>query len=392
MAHSNPIFDPNQVLLVTEERDTVSAVADALMTNGEFAGSRVCRGLPQLILRLESSRTAAVLIDIDQQPERTLADLETVIARFPDSRFVVLSRERGDSLMIGAMQVGARHFLVKHSIREELADILHRLVPGGPLKRRADGPLVTILSASGGCGATSIAVNLAKELHLLSGEQSLLVDLDCYYGGVATYLGVEGQYGLGDVLAHRASIDSDLIHSTAIPCGKGMRILLSPASTNFRTSAPLASERMGEAAAALASSGTTTVIDAPRLGSAVESIVSLSSRVTLLVFQLCVKDIRTAKAMREGLLASGVEPERIIPLANRFRKRHSIVNLDDAGAVLGKRVERLQNDYAAASAALNFGQPLADAAPRSVLRRDIVSLADMIRKNFLLGPQVSAPR
>jgi Flp pilus assembly CpaE family ATPase len=55
-------------------------------------------------------------------------------------------------------------------------------------------------------------------------------------------------------------------------------------------------------------------------------------------------------------------------------------------------MERLQNDYTAASAAQNFGQPLADAAPRSVLRRDIVRLAEMIRKTFLLGPEVSASR
>jgi pilus assembly protein CpaE len=392
MVHANPTFDPNQVLLVTDERETVTAVSDALMTNGAFAGSRVCHSLSQLVLRLESTKTAAVLVDIDHQPERTLADLEAVIARFPDSRFVVLSRERGDSLMIEAMQVGARHFLVKHSIREELADILHRLVPGGPLKRKTDGPMVTVLSASGGCGATSIAVNLAKELHLLSGEQTLLVDLDCYYGGIATYLGLEGQYGLGDVLAHRAAIDSDLIHTTSTPSGKGMRTLLSPASTNFRTSGPLASERIAEAVEALSAAGTTTVIDAPRLGSVVESIVARSSRVTLLVFQLCVKDIRTAKAMRAGLLESGIEPERILSVANRFRKRHSIVNLDDAAAVLGNRVERLQNDYKAASAAQNFGQPLADAAPRSVLRRDIVRLAEIIRKNYLLGHEIPALR
>lgn len=392
MVHTTPIFDPNQLLLVTDERDTVSAVSDALLTNGEFSSNRVCRSLSQLVLRLESGRTAAVLVDIDHQPQRTLAELEAVIARFPDSRFVVLSRERGDGLMIEAMQVGARHFLVKQSIREELADVLHRLVPGGLPKRRTDGPMITILSASGGCGATSIAVNLAKELHLLSGEQTLLVDLDCYYGGVATYLGLEGQYGLGDVLAHRAAIDSDLIHTTAVPSGKGMRTLLSPASTNFRTSGPLVSERVGETMDALSGSGTTTVIDAPRLGSEMESIVARASRVTLLVFQLCVKDIRTAKAMRQGLMESGVESDRIVSVVNRFRKGHSMVSLDDAAAVLGNRVERLQNDYKAASAALNFGQPLAEAAPRSYLRRDIVHLAEIIRKNFLLGHELSAPR
>lgn len=380
----NPPLDAEQVLLVSDEHDTVSAVADALLTNGEFGARRTCRNLQQLTARLELGGTAAVLVDIDRQPERTLADLEPIVSRFPEARFVVLSRERADNRMIQAMQAGARHYLVKQSIREELANVLHRLVHPGPV-RRCGWPMITVLSASGGCGATTLATNLAKELHLLSGEATLLVDMDCYYGGVATYLGLEGQYGLGDVLGHPAAIDGDLIRTSSVPCGKGMRALLSPASTNFRASAALPTDRLREAIEAISAAGACAVFDAPRLGSAVESLLARSSRVTLLVFQLCVKDIRVAKVMRSALLESGVEPGRLVLVANRFRNRHSMVSVDDAIAVLGSRIECVQNDYKAASRAMTFGQSLADAAPRSGLRRDIVRLAERIRRDFLLG-------
>jgi Flp pilus assembly CpaE family ATPase len=391
-SQNNHAFDPGELLLVTEEPDTVLAVSEALGTNGDFARRRVCRNLQQLTERLESSRTAAVLVDIDRQPKRTLSDLEPIIAHFSEARFVVLSRERADALMIEAMQVGARHYLVKPSIREDLAEVLHRLVPNGAHRRRVVGPMITVLSASGGCGATTIAANLAKELHLLSGETSLLIDFDCYYGGVATCLGLEGQYGLGDVLCHPTAIDADLIQTSTVPGGKGMRVLLSPASTNFRTCGPLAGERLPEAIDAVADTGACTVMDAPRLGSAVESILARASRVTLLVFQLCVKDIRTAKVMRLALLDSGVEASRVVMVANRFRKRHSMVSVDDAARVLGDRIERLQNDYKAASLALNFGQPLADAAPRSGLRKDIARLAARVRDEFLLPAATPQPR
>jgi len=392
MLRPNPTIDANQILLVTDERETVSAVASALSTNGEFSGRSVCRNLQQLTLRLELGRTAAVLVDIDRQPQRILADLETVIARFPDARFVVLSRERADGLMIEAMQIGARHFLVKQSISEDLAEVLHRLVPSGPTKRRTSGAMITVLSASGGCGATMVAANIAHEIQLLSGEQTLLVDLDCYYGGVATYLGLEGQYGLNDVLGHSAAIDSDLIQTTSVPFGKGMRVLLSPASTNFRTSGPLPSDRLTEAIEAISGAAACSVFDAPRLGSAVESILARASRVTLIVFQLCVKDIRVARVMRNAMVESGVDAGRIVMVANRFRKRHAMVNVEDAIAVFGDRIERLQNDYKPACVALNFGQPLAEAAPRSALRRDIARLAAKIRQDFLLSPELPGPR
>jgi len=42
--------------------------------------------------------------------------------------------------------------------------------------------------------------------------------------------------------------------------------------------------------------------------------------------------------------------------------------------------------------ALNFGQPLAQAAPRSALRRDIARLAAKIRQDFLLSPELPTVR
>lgn len=383
MLCASPSFDESQVLLVTEERETVSAVAHALGTNGEFGNRRVCRTLQQLAIRLESGRTSAVLVDIDHEPKRTLADLEPIINRFPDTRFLVLSSTRVDDLMLGAMQIGARHFLVKDRLAGDLPDVLARIVPTGSARKKTAGPIITVLSASGGCGATTLATNLGYEVHLLSGEPAMLVDLDCFYGGVATYLGLDGQYGVADVLGHHAAIDSDLIQTTSVPCGKGVRALLSPASTNFRAAGPLAAERLPEMVEAVAATAACTVLDAPRLGPSIESTLANMSRATLLVFQLCVKDVRVARIMRTSLIDAGVASERILMIANRYRKRHSMVGIQDAAAVFGTRVESLPNDYKPASLAMNFGQPLAEAAPRSVLRRDIARLAATIRKDFL---------
>jgi len=96
--------------------------------------------------------------------------------------------------------------------------------------------------------------------------------------------------------------------------------------------------------------------------------------------------------MRNAMVESGVDAGRIVMVANRFRKRHAMVNVEDAIAVFGDRIERLQNDYKPACVALNFGQPLAEAAPRSALRRDIARLAAKIRQDFLLSPELPGPR
>src|SRR6185312_6715325 len=83
---------------------------------------------------------------------------------FPDTRFIVLSTAMGNELLLDAMKAGARHFLLKAAIVAELHDVLKRL--SSDSAPSSTGAAVTILSAGGGCGATTVAVNLAAELQL----------------------------------------------------------------------------------------------------------------------------------------------------------------------------------------------------------------------------------
>src|SRR5262249_10425011 len=156
----------------------------------------------------------------DQEPHSTLSAVEPLARRFSDTRFIVLSTAMQNDLLLEAMKIGARHFLLKDSIVADLHGVIKRLCPDAT--PAACGQAITVLAAGGGCGATTIAVNLAAELHLKtlaeSGEArpSLLMDLDAQYGAVAAYLGVEAEYGIFDLLGRSGSIDSQLIQSTAL--------------------------------------------------------------------------------------------------------------------------------------------------------------------------------
>jgi pilus assembly protein CpaE len=318
----------------------------------------------------------AVLVDIDPRPRQTLAELEPIIARFTNTRFIVLSTSRHDDLILEAMQIGARHFLVKQSIPEDLAAVLDRLIPKGRVEAGKEGPVLTVVSASGGCGATTLAVNLAEELRLMSSEPALLVDLDCHYGALATYLGVDGQYGLADVLADPARIDSQLISSTAVPYSEGLHVLMSPASTDLTGQGSLAFGHLGKAIESCRRTYGYTVIDAPRVPIEVAAGLAQASAVTMIVFQVSVKDIRFARSLRGALLERGASGEAIMLLANRYRKRHSMISVEDAEKALGGvGFCRIKDDFRSAIRGLNYGQPLSQAAPRSSLRREVRRMA-----------------
>lgn len=369
------------VLLVTNDPETATAVASALDSIDRSTSDGLCQNLDELVARLERAPTKGVIVDIDPAPSQVLSDLDPIVSKFPEVRFVVLSSVQSDELVLEAMQIGARHFMLKQSIAPELGRALERLVPKGAATDQDRGAVITVLGASGGCGATTLAINLAYELHLAISEPVLLVDLDCCYGAVGAYLGLDGQYGIHDILADTERVDAQLVSSTALPYSDGLHALLSPASINNSEVDSLQYEHLSPAIDACKHAYKYTVIDAARVPIAVAANLALTSKLTLIALQLSVKDIKAARRLLSGLADRRVSADRIMPIANRYHKRHSMISLKEAETALGGvSLGRVRNDYGNAMRGINYGQALAQAAPRSAVRRDIQELAAKVVK------------
>jgi pilus assembly protein CpaE len=366
----------NEVLLLTREVETQSAVVSALESEERRSMVNICSDAASLVNHLECRDIAVALVDIDPQPLRVLEELEPITNRFVRTRFIVLSSELDNGLVLKAMQAGVRHVQVKKTIESELAAVLQRLMPNLSLPASHLGTALTVLSASGGCGATTLAVNLANELQIETQEPVLLVDLDYSYGAVASYLELRGQYGIADVLAHDGGIDPQLISTTAVRHSENLYALLSPASINFSSVEPLEAGTLHIALAACRQDYRFTVIDAPRVPIDVAATLAAASEVTLIVLQPTVKDLRVTKALLSALVERGISADKVKPIVNRYRKRHQMISMEDAQEVLnGLPVGRLCNDFPSAIRGINYGKPLARAAPRSSLRKDLIQLA-----------------
>jgi pilus assembly protein CpaE len=246
-----------------------------------------------------------------------------------------------------------------------------------------------VLSCGGGCGATTLAVNLAAELRLAATESTLLVDMDCWYGGAAGYLGVTASYGLAEVLADGDRLDSHLIQTTAVACGEYFHMLVSPATVNIDNPAPLQHEHLARALQACRKTYQYTVIDAPRVSMDVAARLSRASSMTYLMLELNVEDIRVARAIYSAMTNRGIAPERILPLASRFRGRREMITLAEAQRAIGStQLGHLSNDYQSVLSSINYGKPLAANSPRSILRQDIQSLAQGVRASISRAKRV----
>jgi len=151
---------------------------------------------------------------------------------------------------------------------------------------------------------------------------------------------------------------------------------MSPASINFSADRALRTENLDVALQACRQGYKFTLVDAPRVSIDAATTLAQASELTLIVLQPMVKDIRVAKAMASALIERGISTHRMRPIMNRYCKRRQMITFEEAQKALGGMpLGWLSNDYRSAIRGINYGKPLAHAAPRSALRRELRQLA-----------------
>jgi pilus assembly protein CpaE len=370
----------SELVLVSADREVQRSVRTACAAAG-LPELTLAEGLAGLERSLQENPTALVLVDLGAEAQIELSRLAPLILRHADARVVLLSPALESALLLEAMQLGVRHCVQKDAVERDLPGVVRRL---GEVERPASGFAasgrgVTVIPARGGSGATTLAINLAAELYHLSGQPTLLADADVHYGSISSYLGLKARYGLADVLSSDSTLDSALISSTATVHSEGLHVLVSPVSIDFDQPAPLELGRLPRMLETARQLYPWTICDLPRAPLPATAAAARHCAVTLIVFQLSVHDVRSARALRQALESAGVDPSAILMAANRFRRRGQMVSLEDARQAFGDaEVVTLGNDYESSARAINLGQTLASVAPRSVLRKDIRDLASRL--------------
>ena len=372
-----------KIFLVTQDEQTIHHVSDVANNGSPIEIDAVLPDASAVENYLKTSGVTAGIFDIDPNAKQTLAQLEELVLARPHICSVVISQDITQELILLAMQAGARHFLQKGSIQKDLSGVMNRLL-NHPGVKAQEGSVLTVFSASGGCGATTVALNLAMEMRTSTSKPVLMIDLDRCYGAAASYLDINSKYGIDDVLGFKGKIDSNLIQSSSSAYMDGFHVLLSSAGNrNTPASAPINDENLKSVLQACRQTYAHTIIDAPRLDEQTVKCLSELSDFTIVVFQLTLKDLKFARSIISTFKNMGLAAEqKIIPLANRFQGRGSLIKVDDGQKVLGiKNLYRIRSDWRNAVNCQNKGKTLAEIAPRSGIRKDFLKLVSEIQKN-----------
>ncbi len=151
---------------------------------------------------------------------------------------VILVRSRVDTgLLAEAMRAGVRDVVGERNISglheavrrtKGLAAAIRDQAPGGGTPGGPRGRIITVFSAKGGCGKTTLATNMAAALADKGRREVCLVDLDLAFGDVAIALQLFPAHTIADAVPLGEYADFGAVQALLTPHSPGLTTLVAP--------------------------------------------------------------------------------------------------------------------------------------------------------------------
>ena len=288
------------------------------------------------------------------------------------------------SLMVRAMRAGAAQVVRLPLQTDDFREAMTRVAIqfGHPV---AQSRVITVWSATEGSGGTSLAVNLAAEIGRLRNAPCLLAEGAVGFGRLASYLGINPQETLADLICDIDHVDVERVRRAVTKIDDSLHVLTGSHASIATVDMTL--EKVLLLLSYARQLGDVFVVDGrPNFEQLDFDFVNQSQQLVLVAQQNLpsiygLKRILDMLAQRECLAQQFVVINRYLPNSREF----SIQSLKDLLSI--PKVFPVANDYASFQAAEIAAKTLRNAAPHSRSLADITALA-----RAMLGMPDEPPR
>jgi pilus assembly protein CpaE len=300
----------------------------------------------------------AFIIELESDPVKALALVQTICGKMPAATVMVYSERPQTDLLVRSMRAGAREFLSEAISPGVLAEAFkHAAARRAEIlgQKKTRGKVLMFWGAKGGSGVSTVATNFAIALRRESEGEVALVDLNPQIGDIGVLLGITPRFTIEEALQNPHRLDEEFVSSLVTSHSSGISVLA--ASDVYTTSVPTDGQSLGKLIETLSMRFPYSVIDTGRgLGAGVDTLFQLASTIYL-VTQIDVPSLRNSQRFSSYL--ERFSQARVELVLNRFEHRKTEFDEERLKKVIGLPPQwRVPNDYAAVRRASNTGTPL----------------------------------
>jgi len=362
-------------VVFSEQEEVAKLLRESLEESGHARVLATVAEAAEFAVTVGNHKPDAVLVDLGHAPHAALDMVEALPVPRPE--FVACGPEDQSDVILRTLRQGAREFLPAAPSSVQVSAAVQRVVleRAPKTERRERAPLLAVMGAKGGVGATVVACQLAASLQR-AGGRTVIVDLNCPLGDVALHFDVKPVYTLADVSRNADELDASLVRGLLQRHHTDLHILAAP--TRVEEAELVKESHVHGVLEILRQEFDWVVVDVSRSWNEPSvRTLDLADGILLVTLQ-DVPTLTHARAHRDLLVRLGHDPAKIHTVANRYSKR-DLVSDDDLVEFLGVKPEAsLPNDYATTAVSVNEGRPVADVAPGSELHRAFQSLARQV--------------
>ena len=333
-----------RVLIVDDVAETRENVRKLLQFESDIEVVAAARTGREAIQLTQESNPDVVLMDINMPDMDGIAATEMIRQKMPFVQVVILSVQGDQNYMRRAMLVGARDFLTKPPMPDELVAAIRR---SGKMSReeRSKTNQVFVAASSGGIQATTARViyrgrlscfivprvelvALLWRLNLavaLCNEEThvVIVDANLQFGDVAIFLNEQGKNTILDLAPRADELDPEIVENVMIKHAlSGVQILASPSRPEYGEK--VSPDQFTKLLRYLRQMYAYVVVDTSSyLNDITLSVLDVADTVVLVTTQ-DIPSIKNDRLFLDLLLTLNIPVEKVAFVMNKYDKRIAI--------------------------------------------------------------------
>lgn len=395
--------DKVRVLIVDDVSETRENVRKLLQFETDIEVVGTARSGKEAVQQTFDIKPDVVLMDINMPDMDGITATEAIRQRDQVAQIVILSVQGDPNYMRRAMLAGARDFLTKPPMADELISAIRRagqmahstraknvqveaspvasaINPKASFSGVSDGKVIVVYSPKGGAGTTTLAVNLSVTLHN-DETRVILIDAKLQYGDVAVFLNEQGKNTILDLTSRADELDAEVVESVVIKhAASGMRVLAAPARPE--QAEQVSSDQFVKLVKYLRQNYAYVVIDTSSALDDVTLAALDNADIVMLVVTQDIPAIKNCRLFLDLMDTIGTPRERICFVMNKYDKRISITPEKVGDNLKQPVVGVIPLDERVVIPSVNRGVPFMIDNKSQPSSKAIFSLAEVVRKQI----------